>query len=56
MNPDVRRIFLAQALRAFAYGFGAVTLGVSLEAKGWSSERVGLLFTATSSSSFGASL
>ena len=46
MNPDVRRIFLAQALRAFAYGFGAVTLGVSLEAKGWSSERVGLLFTA----------
>ncbi len=46
MGPDVRRIFLAQALRAFAYGFGAVTLGVSLEAKGWSSERVGLLFTA----------
>jgi len=46
MTADVRRILLAQALRAFAYGFGAVTLGVSLEAKGWSSERVGLLFTA----------
>ncbi len=46
MSPDVRRIFLAQALRAFAYGFGAVILGVSLEAKGWSSARVGLLFTA----------
>jgi len=45
MNPDVRRILAAQALRAFAYGFGAVTLGVSLEAKGWSSARVGLLFS-----------
>ena len=46
MSPDVRRIFVAQGLRAFAYGFGAVLLGVSLEASGWSSERVGLLFTA----------
>ncbi len=46
MTPDVRRIFLAQALRAFAYGFGAVLLGVSLEARGWSGERVGLLLTA----------
>lgn len=45
MNPDVRRIFLAQALRAFAYGFGAVLLGVSLEERGWSSERVGVLLT-----------
>jgi len=46
VNADVRRIFLAQALRAFAYGFGAVLLGVSLEASGWSSGRVGLLLTA----------
>ena len=46
MNADVRRIFLAQALRAFAYGFGAILLGVSLEASGWSSGRVGLLLTA----------
>lgn len=46
MNADVQRIFLAQALRAFAYGFGAVLLGVSLEASGWSSGRVGLLLTA----------
>jgi len=45
MSPDVRRIFLAQALRAFAYGFGAVLLGVSLEASGWSSGRVGVLLT-----------
>ena len=33
-------------MRAFAYGFGAVLLGVSLEASGWSSGRVGLLLTA----------
>ena len=46
MNAAVRRIFLAQALRAFAYGFGAILLGVSLEASGWSSGRVGLLLTA----------
>jgi predicted MFS family arabinose efflux permease len=46
MSADVRRIFVAQALRAFAYGFGAVLLGVSLEASGWSSERVGFLLTA----------
>lgn len=46
MTADVRRIFVAQALRAFAYGFGAILLGVSLEAKGWSSGRVGLLLTA----------
>jgi predicted MFS family arabinose efflux permease len=46
VNPDVRRILLAQALRASAYGFGAVLLGVSLEASGWSSGRVGLLLTA----------
>jgi len=46
MNPDVRRIFLAQGLRAFGYGFGSVLLGVSLEARGWSSTQVGLLLTA----------
>lgn len=45
MSTDVRAIFIAQALRAFAYGFGAVLLGVSLEANGWSSGRVGVLFT-----------
>ncbi len=46
MNPDVRRVFLAQALRALVYGFGSVLLGVSLESRGWSSARVGLLLTA----------
>ena len=46
MNPDIRRIFLAQGLRALTYGFGSVLLGASLEAKGWSSTQVGALFTA----------
>jgi predicted MFS family arabinose efflux permease len=45
-EPDVRRILLAQGLRAAAYGFGAVVLGSALEARGWSSGRVGLLLSA----------
>lgn len=46
MSPDIRRIFAAQAFRATAYGFTSVFLGISLEARGWSSTRVGLLLTA----------
>lgn len=45
MTGDARRILAAQALRALAYGFGSVLLGASLEAKGWSTTRVGLLLT-----------
>ena len=32
----MRLILAAQALRAFAYGFGAVLLGVTLEQRGYS--------------------
>lgn len=39
-------MLVAQGLRAFAYGFGSVLLGVSLEAQGWSPPQVGLLLTA----------
>ena len=46
MNPDIGRIFAAQAFRAAAYGFTSVFLGISLNARGWSSARVGLLLTA----------
>ncbi len=46
MPPDARRIFAAQAFRAAAYGFTSVFLGISLDARGWSSARVGLLLTA----------
>lgn len=43
MTGDTRRILGAQALRALAYGFGSVLLGASLEARGWSTTRVGFL-------------
>lgn len=46
MSRDVRRILLAQGMRAFAYGFTAVLLGVTLAARGWSPARVGVLLTA----------
>ncbi|MDZ4277806.1 MAG: MFS transporter [Dehalococcoidia bacterium] len=46
MNADVRKILAAQGLRAFAYGFGSVLLGASLEARGWSELQVGGLLTA----------
>ena len=45
MSGDARRILWAQALRALAYGFGAVLLGASLEAKGWSTTKVGVLLS-----------
>src|SRR5260370_251169 len=36
LPADARRIFLAQALRAFGYGFGAGLLGVTLHQRGYS--------------------
>lgn len=45
-TSDTRRILAAQGMRAFAYGFGSVLLGVTLDRRGWSSVRVGLLLTA----------
>src|SRR5215207_691958 len=45
--PDARRILLIRALRAFAYGFGSVLLGVSLEAAGFSGTQVGVILTVT---------
>lgn len=46
MSRDAYVILVARGLRALAYGFGSVLLGVSLEARGWSGARVGLLLTA----------
>lgn len=46
MNADIRKILAAQSVRAFAYGFGSVLLGVTLAAQGWSAVRVGVLLTA----------
>ncbi len=46
LSSDAQRILAAQALRAFAYGFGAVLLGVTLDERGFSSTQVGLVLTA----------
>jgi predicted MFS family arabinose efflux permease len=43
VTSDRHRILAAQAGRAFAYGMGAVVLGASLAARGWSTTRVGAL-------------
>jgi MFS family permease len=43
---DARRILWAQGLRAFAYGFGAVLLGSTLERSGFSSGEVGIVLAA----------
>ena len=45
-GSDVRRIYAAQAVRALAYGFGSVLLGVSLTERGWSSTQAGGLLAA----------
>lgn len=46
LTGDARRILLAQALRAFAYGFGAVLLGVTLDERGFTSLQVGIVLMA----------
>lgn len=45
-TSDTRRIFLAQALRAFAYGFASVLLSTSLADRGLSRGDVGLVLGA----------
>ena len=45
LSSDARKVLLAQALRALAYGFGSVHLGVVLESRGWSTVRIGVLLT-----------
>jgi MFS family permease len=46
IERDLRRILWIQALRAFAYGFGVVVLGVALGREGFSDGQVTLIFTA----------
>jgi len=46
LTADVRRVLLAQALRALAYGFGSVLLGVTLDERGLSSTEAGLVIAA----------
>jgi MFS family permease len=46
LPSDARRILWAQALRAFAYGFGAVLLGSTLDRRGFSPGEVGMVLAA----------
>jgi MFS family permease len=46
-RPDTRRLFAAQGLRAFAYGFAAVLLGTSLEERDVPTWQVGVVLGAT---------
>jgi MFS family permease len=46
VNRDGRLILTAQALRAFVYGFASVLLGVTLDARGWSTSEVAVLLSA----------
>ena len=44
---DSRKLFVAQGVRAFGYGFGAVLLGTSLEDRGLPAWQVGIVLGAT---------
>lgn len=46
LSSDARRVITAQALRAFAYGFGALLLGSTLKHLGYNSTEVGLVLGA----------
>lgn len=46
MTGDGRRLLAGQAARALVYGFASVLLGVTLDARGWSTARVGVLLGA----------
>jgi MFS family permease len=56
LPEDVRLILAAQALRGFAYGLGAVLLGVTLDQRGYSSFLVGVVLTAVVAGTVVASL
>jgi MFS family permease len=46
IETDLKLILAIQSLRAFAYGFGVVVMGIELAASGLSTGEVGLIFTA----------
>ena len=56
LSGDTRRVLVAQALRAFAYGFGAVLLGSVLEHLGFGSLTTGLVLGAVVAGTVLASL
>ena len=56
LSRDARLVLAAQAARAFGYGFGAVLIGATLRARGFSSTEVGVVLTAVVAGSAVASI
>jgi len=56
VSVDVRWVFSAQALRAGAYGFGAVLLGITLDSRGFSAVEAGSVLAAVLAGTVAASL
>lgn len=56
MPGDARRVLMAQALRAFAYGLGSLLLGTTLKRRGFNSAEVGLVLGAVVAGTVGAAM
>jgi predicted MFS family arabinose efflux permease len=56
LSGDARRVLAAQALRAFAYGLGALLLGTTLKRRGFGSAQVGLVLAGVVAGTVGATL
>jgi MFS family permease len=54
LSRDARRIVVAQALRAFAYGLRAVFLGTTLKRRGFGATEVGVVLAAVVAGTVGA--
>ncbi len=56
LSTDARRVVAAQALRAFAYGLGALLLGTTLKRRGLGSGQVGLVLASIVAGTIGVTL
>jgi MFS family permease len=56
LSVDARRVLAAQAVRAFAYGLGAVLLGAALDQRGFTGTQAGLVLAAVLAGTVLASL
>jgi MFS family permease len=56
LSVDARRVLAAQAVRAFAYGLGAVLLGATLDERGFTGTQAGLVLAAVLAGTVLASL
>jgi MFS family permease len=56
LSDDARRVIAAQALRAFAYGLGALLLGTTLSHRGLDSTEVGVVLASIVAGTIGMSI